>query len=103
MREQEVECVLVRDAAGTIIGILTERDILMKAAGPDRDLMALAVKDIMSPDPVMLREGDSLAVALHKMSVGGYRHIPFVADDGTTLLISIQDVLRHVAAYIPHE
>jgi CBS domain-containing protein len=75
----------------------------MKAAGPDRDLMALAVKDIMSPDPVMLREGDSLAVALHKMSVGGYRHIPFVADDGTTLLISIQDVLRHVAAYIPHE
>ena len=103
MREQETECVLVRDPAGKIIGILTERDILMKAAGADRDLMALAVKDIMSPDPVMLREGDSLAVALHKMSVGGYRHIPFVADDSTTLLISIQDVLRHVAAYIPHE
>ena len=36
----------------------------MKAAGPGRDLMALAVKDIMSPDPVMLREEDSLAVAL---------------------------------------
>jgi CBS domain-containing protein len=102
MRQREVECVLVRDESGTIIGILTERDILMKAAGPDRDLMALAVKDIMSPDPVMLREEDSLAVALHKMSVGGYRHIPFVADDGTTLLISIQDVLRHVAEFIPH-
>ncbi len=103
MREKEAECVLVRDAGGDIIGILTERDVLMKAAGADRDLMALAVKDIMSPDPIMLREEDSLAVALHKMSVGGYRHIPFVADDGLTLLISIQDVLNHVAAYIPHE
>jgi len=101
MRDEEVECVLVRDEGKRIVGILTERDVLLKAAGPDRDLMALAVQDIMTPDPVILREEDSLAVALHKMSVGGFRHIPFVADDGTTLLISIQDVLRHVAAYIP--
>jgi CBS domain-containing protein len=101
MRDKGVECVLVRNGGKKIVGILTERDVLLKAAGPDRDLMAMAVKDIMSKDPVILREEDSLAVALHKMSVGGFRHIPFVADDGTTLLISIQDVLRHVAAYIP--
>jgi hypothetical protein len=36
------------------------------------------------------------------MSVGGFRHIPFVSEDGTTLMISVQDVLRHVAPYIPH-
>jgi CBS domain-containing protein len=103
MRESETECVLVRDQDGKIVGILSERDILMKAAGARTDLMALAVKDIMTKDPVMLREEDSLAVALHKMSVGGFRHIPFVADDGHTLMISIQDVFRHVADFIPHE
>lgn len=101
MRETEKECVLVSDAAGIIVGILTERDVLLKAAGADVDLMALTVKDIMTEDPVMLREGDSLAVALHKMSVGGFRHIPFVSADGTTLMVSIQDVFRHVASYIP--
>jgi CBS domain-containing protein len=101
MREKEAECVLVREETGKIVGILSERDVLLKAAGPDRDLMALAVRDIMTKDPVMLREEDSLAVALHKMSVGGFRHIPFVADDGVTLMISVQDVLKHVAAYIP--
>jgi CBS domain-containing protein len=103
MREHNTECVLVRDKSGAIVGILTERDILMKAAGPNRDLMAMAVKDIMTPDPVMLREDDTLAVALHKMAVGGFRHIPFVDHDGTTLLFSIQDVFRHVAPYIPHK
>jgi CBS domain-containing protein len=103
MREHNTECVLVRDQSSSIVGILTERDILMKAAGPHRDLMAMAVKDIMTPDPVMLREEDTLAVALHKMAVGGFRHIPFVDHDGTTLLFSIQDVFRHVAPYFPHK
>jgi CBS domain-containing protein len=103
MREHNAECVLVREDGGDIVGILTERDILLKAARASQDLMALMVKDIMTADPVMLREGDTLAVAMHKMSIGGFRHIPFVAGDGTTLLISIQDVFKHVAAFIPHE
>ena len=103
MREKNTECVLVRDDAGEIVGILTERDILLKAARADQDPMAIAVKDIMTPDPVMLREGDTLAVAMHKMSGGGFRHIPFVASDGTPLLVSIQDVFRHVAEFIPHD
>jgi CBS domain-containing protein len=102
MREHEAECVLVRDEERRIAGILTERDILLKAAGEGRDLMATRVSDIMTPDPVILREEDTLAVAMHKMSVGGFRHIPFVADDGTTLLVSIQDVFNHVAPFIPH-
>jgi CBS domain-containing protein len=103
MREQETECVLVRGEGELIVGILSERDILFKAAGEDHDLMAMAVKDIMTPDPVMLREDDTLAVALHKMAVGGFRHIPVVDGDGTTLMVSIQDVFRHVAPYIPHK
>jgi CBS domain-containing protein len=102
MRDHKAECVLARNEQGDIVGIMTERDVLLKAAGVNRDLMALAVRDIMSKDPMILREEDSLAVAMHKMSVGGFRHIPFVAADGTTLMVSIQDVFRHVAAFIPH-
>lgn len=98
MRHNEAECVLVKED-DEIIGILTERDILMKAAGLKVDLNALAVRDIMTPDPVILREEDTLAVAMHKMSIGGFRHIPFCAA-GSTLLVSIQDVFRHVSSYI---
>jgi CBS domain-containing protein len=101
MRTHNAECVLVRDENEKIVGILTERDILMKAAGAKRDLMAMAVKDIMTPDPVILREDDTIAVAIHKMSIGGFRHIPFV-DHDRTFMVSIQDVFHHVAPYIPH-
>lgn len=100
MRGEGVECVLVKGDDGEIVGILTERDILMKAAGPEIDLSALAVRDIMTEDPVMLRDTDTLAVALHKMSIGGFRHIPFVATGRPTLLVSVQDVFRHVSKFI---
>jgi CBS domain-containing protein len=103
MRTHNTECVLVRDEERRIVGILSERDILFKAAGANVDLMATAVRDIMTPDPVILREDDTIAIALHKMAVGGFRHIPFVDVDGTTLMVSIQDVFRHVAPYIPHK
>ena len=100
MRRNGVDCVLVHDEAEQIVGIVTERDIMMKAAGPKVDLTALAVRDIMTGDPVMLRDTDTLAVALHKMSIGGFRHMPFIAAGRPTLLVSVQDVFRHVSRFI---
>lgn len=99
MQECRTSCVLVSDG-GVLAGILTERDILLKAAGDNVDLNALAVRDLMTPDPVILREDDTLAVALHKMSVGGFRHIPIVAEGRAQRVISIQDVFQHVRGFL---
>jgi CBS domain-containing protein len=101
MQRSGVECVLVKEG-DTVIGILTERDILMKATGEKIDLNAVRVADLMTPDPVMLRDADTVAVALHKMSVGGFRHIPLVTRDHDPLVVSIQDVFHHISEYIPH-
>ena len=99
MQRDEIECILVKEE-GTLVGILTERDILVKAASGKVDLNAIAVSQIMTPDPVILREEDTLAVALHKMSVGGFRHIPLVAEGRPTRVVAIQDVFRHISAFI---
>ena len=49
---------------------------MVKVAG--KGLSASAVREFMTPDPVVLRPDDTLAVAIHKMAVGGFRHIPVV-------------------------
>jgi CBS domain-containing protein len=87
-------CVLVR-VDNRLVGILTERDVLLKAAGDNVDLNALTVQQVMSPDPVVLREEDTLAAALHKMSIGGFRHMPLVRDGHPTRVISIRELFRH--------
>ncbi len=100
MQRRGAECVLVK-SEDKIVGILTEHDILMKAASEKVDLNAVAVRDMMTPDPVILRDEDTLAVALHKMSVGGFRHIPIVTPKADALVVSIQDVFRHISRFIP--
>jgi len=100
MQRRSVECVLVWEN-NEVVGILTERDILMKAAGEKIDLNAIPVSEIMTRDPVICRDRDTLAVGLHKMSVGGFRHLPLLMNDREALVVSIQDMFRHISHFIP--
>jgi len=103
MQKNNVSAVLVKADGGDLVGILTERDVLLKAAGDEVDLNAIAVRQLMTPDPVVLQDDDTLAVALHTMSVGGFRHIPIVSNGEVTRIASIRDVVRHISPYIPKQ
>jgi CBS domain-containing protein len=77
---------------GKIIGIFTERDLLKKCAG-DPDALAAPVNEYMTHDPVVLRVTDSMAIALNKMGVGGFRHIPIIQEGGGLLgIVTARDV-----------
>ncbi len=92
MREEEVDCLLVR-SGGRLVGIFTERDAVLKLAG--RDVEVFDVRDVMTKDPVILRHDDTLAVAINKMAVGGFRHIPIV-DGEVRGVVAARDVFRPV-------
>ena len=78
-----------------LVGIFTDRDAVVKAAGKQLD--AFRVRDFMTPDPVVLRHDDPIAVAIHKMAVGGFRHIPFMSDGRAAGVVTARDVFRHLA------
>ena len=101
MSARRIGAAVVIDPEHAGIGILTERDILLKAAGDKLDLNAVRVRDVMTPDPVICGDHDTLAVALHKMSVGGFRHLPLVTKDSEPHVVSIQDLFRHISHFIP--
>lgn len=96
MRTSRVGCALVVDN-GKLVGIFTERDVLNKLAGKTAQSHTTAVKELMSPNPESLRETDSVATALSKMSLGRYRHIPVLKADGSYSVTSIKHVLKYIA------
>ena len=58
------------------------------------------ISQFMTADPVTLETNDKIAFALHKMNVGGYRHIPILFDGKLAGVISIRDILRYLAERI---
>ena len=95
MRDAGVGCLIVV-AEGTLQGILSERDLVLKAVDGSADLGQIPVSDFMTRDPVVLRADDSVAVAIHKMAVGGFRHIPLVNDGQPTGIVSARDLFRYI-------
>lgn len=100
MIDQRVGAVLVTGSEGELVGILTERDFLTKVVGQP-DYERLPVTQFMTASPETVAATDLLAFALSKMDVGGYRHLPVVADGKPTGVISIRDVLRHLTTVCP--
>jgi len=96
MLDNNCGTILVVDAAGKLLGIFSERDLLKKVAGLRENYAALPISQFMTADPESVSPKDTLAFALHKMDSGGYRHIPIVADDQAIGIISVRDMLRHI-------
>lgn len=55
------------------------------------------VSHLMTANPEVLDETDSVAEAVNKMSLGRYRHLPFMKSDGTYGVASIRSVLKYIA------
>jgi len=94
MQEAGSDCVLVT-VDDRLVGIFTDRDAVVKAAG--RRLDTLKVGELMTPDPVVLRHDDPIAIAIHKMAVGGFRHIPILDGGRPTGVVTARDVFYHLA------
>lgn len=96
MRRESIDCLLVMDD-DELVGIFTDRDAILKLDGPTGP--GQTIRDVMTRDPVVLRRGDPVAVAIHKMAVGGFRHVPIIDEASRPIgVVSARDVFRHLAA-----
>jgi CBS domain-containing protein len=93
--DKDIGALPIVDAAGALVGMLSERDFLTRVAGVE-GCGRMPVSDFMTRRPVTVREGDTLAFALHQMVSGGYRHLPVVRDGRLVGIISVRDLMRHV-------
>jgi CBS domain-containing protein len=101
MQEHRVGCVLVTRAT-KLKGIFTERDVLTAVVGKAVDPAKTPVRKLMTPNPEYLRLGDSIAHALNKMSIGGYRHIPLVDNALAPVgVISVRDIVTYLVGFFP--
>ncbi len=94
--DNEIGALLVVNDQGELAGIFSERDLLTKVAGLYDDYAELPIRMFMTANPETVSTTDTLAFALHKMDVGGYRHLPIMEDGWPVGVVSVRDMLRHI-------
>ena len=100
MQQGSRGCALVVNDAGRLAGIFTERDVLMRVAGRSIDLAQTVVGDYMTRDPVTLPADSSVAFALNRMLIEGFRHIPLVDERGCpTGVVSQRQLIEYLSEF----
>ncbi len=103
MVNKRVGCVLVIED-GTLVGVFSERDVLSKVVANDIDMDATSVSQVMTPGPETLPEESELVYALHKMTIGGYRHVPLLDASGTPVaVVSMRDIVDYIVSLYQSE
>jgi CBS domain-containing protein len=98
MSKNNVGALLVENAEGKVVGIITERDVLLKLAAKDLPADSTLVSEIMTEKVLYVEATQPLEECMEIMNSKGFRHLP-VFEKGKLLgLISVKDVLRQVIA-----
>jgi CBS domain-containing protein len=85
--------VIVGPDAQRPVGILSERDVIRRAA-QDEACFDEAVETIMTPNPVTGMPQDDLYSVAHTMTERRFRHLPIVDEGRLIGIISIGDVMK---------
>ena len=80
---------------GRLVGIVTDRDVVVRAIAAGKDPKSTHVSDVMSADPITVRPEDSVADAEDVMRSRQVRRLPVVEDDRLVGILVTAQVARH--------
>jgi CBS domain-containing protein len=107
MQKEHRGCVLITEdgsAETRVVGIFTERDVLLRIVDRGRNPATLPLAEVMTREPESLPQDASVAWVLNKMCVGGFRHVPVVDREGRPVcVISVSDVVEMLVERFPRE
>jgi CBS domain-containing protein len=81
MRANDIGDILVMDG-DQIRGVVTDRDLVVRAVAEGKDPELTTVEEVYSPDVVSVSPDDDVATAVHLMREHAVRRLPVVGADG---------------------
>ena len=97
------DSVFVCDVDGSLLGVLTERDIFGRIVTGQVDL-AEPVETLMTTQPRTLDLDQTIREAMDLMQTGRYRNVPLIDDAGRLVgVVRPVDVLKYLAEAFPEE
>ncbi len=92
---KRIGAVVVCDAPGKVIGVISERDIIRGVALNGQRALDMRVRELMTSDVIVCKPTDTIAEVMQVMTLGRFRHLPVIEDGKLQGIISIGDVVKN--------
>ncbi len=94
MNEENVGSVVITEE-GRPVGIVTDRDLVIRAMSRDLDPRTTAIQEIMTRDLVTVREDVGIYDAMGCAKAEGVRRLPIVNVDGELVgIVTMDDIIQ---------
>jgi CBS domain-containing protein len=88
---------------GQLTGIVTERDLIVKAAAKGLDFDQAKIGQVMTAKLQTLKPDSTAGEALERMQTGGFRHMPVVDGTNVVAMVSVRDIYDAVRRQLESE
>ncbi len=95
LAEHRIGATVVSSDGTTIEGIVSERDIVRALADRGATVLSEPVSEIMTTDVKTCGPDAKVDELMRTMTQGRFRHVPVVANNVLTGIVSIGDVVKH--------
>jgi CBS domain-containing protein len=93
MRHGGVGALPVLDDEGQCIGIVTERDIVIRVLAEECDARATIARDVATPNPITCNFDEQVPALMALMRENEIQHLPVLADGRVVGMISLADIV----------
>jgi len=93
---KKIGAVLVLDHAGSLLGILSERDIVQEIAANGARALEMTAAQLMTQNIITATPATRVDQAMAMMTSGRFRHLPVVEGGVLVGIISIGDVVKRL-------
>jgi CBS domain-containing protein len=103
LTERGIGAALVRDPAGRVLGIISERDIVRGMANQGQGTTQLPAERLMTRDLVTVTRNTAVTEALELVTRHRVRHLPVIEGGELVGLVSIGDLVKARIDEAEHE
>ncbi len=92
---KHIGAVLIRDDGGSVVGIISERDIIHAIAVNGERALKMPVRDVMTREVISCTTDDIITGVMKTMTTRRVRHVPVIEDGDLRGMVSIGDIVKN--------